>query len=310
MTLYTYPKLTDAKRDVELIRLWISQKSKTTQKTYITISRQFLTFTGKELEEVKLEDILLWLESFQLRGKSQNTINNKLAAIKSLFSFGIKTGYLSANPASMIKTTKAKDALNERILLDTEVKELINSADNERDRLILILLYILGLRISELVGLNWSDFQRGSSRYPQVYPLGRRRAQEQVPLQPTEESVTVTIFGKGHKTRTLLITRTLWSELQQLPSSDKTEAVFLSRFGNRLDRHAIHRLIKKAVEKAGINPHTSAHWLRHAHACHSLNNGAGIDLLMKSLGHSSLAVISRYLHVQPMMCTSKFIDLE
>jgi integrase/recombinase XerD len=285
MTIDIYPKLTDASLDVELIRLWISQKSLTTQKTYITISKQFLTFAGKELEEVKLEDILLWLESFQLRGKSQNTINNKLAAIKSLFSFGVKTGYLRNNPASMIKTIKAKDALNERILLDTEVKELINSASNERDRLILILLYILGLRISELVGLNWSDFQ------------------------PTDESVTVTIFGKGHKTRTLLITHQLWSELKQLPRSDKTQAVFLSRFSNRLDRHAIHRLIKKTVEKAGINPHTSAHWLRHAHACHSLNNGAGIDLLMKSLGHSSLAVTSRYLHVQPSECTSKFIDL-
>jgi integrase/recombinase XerD len=285
MTINTYPKLTNAATDTELIRLWISQKSLTTQKTYITISRQFLTFAGKELQEVKLEDILLWLESFQLRGKSQNTINNKLAAIKSLFSFGVKTGYLANNPASMIKTIKAKDALNERILQADEVKNLINVASNERDRSILILLYILGLRISELVGLNWSDFQ------------------------PTESAIAVTIFGKGHKTRTLLITRTLWSELQQLPRSETTEAVFLSRFGNRLDRHAIHRLIKKAVEKAGINPHTSAHWLRHAHACHSLNNGAGIDLLMKSLGHSSLAVTSRYLHVQPSECTSKFIDL-
>jgi integrase/recombinase XerD len=286
MAINTYPNLTNASTDTELIRLWISQKSLTTQKTYITISRQFLIFAGKQLHEVKLEDILLWLESFQLRGKSQNTINNKLAAIKSLFSFGVKTGYLFANPASMIKTIKAKDALNERILQAEEVKNLINVADLERDRAILILLYILGLRISELVGLNWSDFQ------------------------PTEEAIAVTIFGKGHKTRTLLITRTLWSELKQLPRSEKTEAVFLSRFGNRLDRHAIHRLIKKAVEKAGINPHTSAHWLRHAHACHSLNNGAGIDLLMKSLGHSSLAVTSRYLHVQPSECTSKFIDLD
>jgi integrase/recombinase XerD len=299
MALDTYPKLTNATSDREIVRLWISQKALSTQKTYITISRQFLEFTGKELKEVMLEDILLWLESFQLRGASQNTVNNKLAAIKSLFSFGVKTGYLRANSASMIKTIKAKDALNERILQASEVKNLINVATNERDayalrqlrngyasrnRSILILLYILGLRISELVGLNWSDFQ------------------------PTKESVTVTIFGKGHKTRTLLITHQLWSELQQLPRSDKTEAVFLSRFGNRLDRHAIHRLIKKAVEKAGINPHTSAHWLRHAHACHSLNNGAGIDLLMKSLGHSSLAVTSRYLHVQPSECTSKFID--
>ncbi len=286
MALNTYPNLTNAQNDTELIRLWISQKAKTTQKTYITISRQFLTFAGKGLEEIMLEDILLWLESFQLRQASQNTINNKLGAIKSLFSFGVKTGYLSANPASMVKTPKPKDALNERILEAEEVKELINAAKGDRDRLILILLYILGLRISELVGLNWSDFQ------------------------PTEEEIAVTIFGKGHKTRTLLITHQLWTELKQLPRSDKTEAVFLSRFGNRLDRHAIHRLIKKAVEKAGINPHTSAHWLRHAHACHSLNNGAGIDLLMKSLGHSSLAVTSRYLHVQPSECTSKFIDLD
>ncbi len=286
MVLNTYPNLTDASTDEQIIRFWISQKAKTTQKTYIMVARQFLTFAGKELKEVKLEDILLWLESFQLRGKSQNTINNKLAAIKSLFSFGVKTGYLSANPASMIKTTKAKDALNERILMAEEVKQLINAASSSRDRLILSLLYILGLRISELVGLNWSDFQ------------------------PKEENVTVTIFGKGHKTRTLLITHQLWKQLLLLPRSDQTEAVFLSRLGNRLDRHAIHRLIKKAVEISGINPHTSAHWLRHAHACHSLNNGAGIDLVMKSLGHSSLAVTSRYLHVQPSECTSKFIDLD
>jgi len=98
MNLKTVPKLTDATEDRELIQFWISQKAKTTQKTYLTVVRQFLAFTGKELEEVKLEDLLLWLESFQLRGKSQNTINNKLAAIKSLFSFGVKTGYLAIIP--------------------------------------------------------------------------------------------------------------------------------------------------------------------------------------------------------------------
>ena len=286
MTLDTYPKLTNSVTDTELIRLWISQKSKTTQKTYITISRQFLTFAGKELREIMLEDIMLWLESFQLRKSSQNTINNKLAAIKSLFSFGVKTGYLSHHSANIIKTPSPKDALNERILVEMDVRGLIDAASTQRDRLILKLLYILGLRVSELVGLNWSDFK------------------------PTDQAITVTVFGKGHKTRTLLIGNNLWSELKQLPRSDKTDAVFLSRFGNRLDRHAIHRLIKKAVEKAGINPHTSAHWLRHAHACHSLKNGAGIDLLMKSLGHSSLAVTSRYLHVQPSECTSKFIELD
>jgi integrase/recombinase XerD len=286
MSIDTYPKLTNADRDTEIIRLWISQKALTTQKTYVTVVRQFLTFAGKDLRSVRLEDILLWLESFQLRKSSQNTVNSKLAAIKSLFSFGVKTGYLSANPAALIKTPKAKDALNERILFEMDIKGLIDAASQVRDRIILKLLYILGLRVSELVGLNWSDFRA------------------------SETEAIVTILGKGHKTRTLLIDRSIWNQIQELPKSDRCDAVFLSRFGNRLDRHAIHRLIKAAVEKAGINPHTSAHWLRHAHACHSLKNGAGIDLLMKSLGHSSLAVTSRYLHVQPSECTSKFIDLD
>jgi integrase/recombinase XerD len=60
----------------------------------------------------------------------------------------------------------------------------------ERNRIILKLLYILGLRVSGLVGLNWSDFK------------------------PTSDSITVTVFGKGHKARTLLIGNQLWSELQ------------------------------------------------------------------------------------------------
>jgi integrase/recombinase XerD len=171
-------------------------------------------------------------------------------------------------------------------LVEAEVKKLIEAANPGRDRSLIKLIYFLGLRVSELVGLNWSDFK------------------------PTDGGAVVTVFGKGSKTRVLLMDEHLWAELNQLPRSEKTEAVFLSRFCNRLDRHAIHRLIKKAAERAGINPHTSAHWLRHAHACHSLKHGAGIELLMKSLGHSSLAVTSRYLHVQPDECTSKFIRLD
>ena len=286
MTLTTYPKLTDVTSDRELVRLWISQKSKTTQQTYLMVVQQFLNFTDKELREVRLEDLTLWLESFRLRQASVHTINNKLAAIKSLFSFGVKTGYLEANPAALIKTLKPKDALNERLLVEAEVKQLIEAALPGRDRCLVKLLYCLGLRVSELVGLNWSDFKE------------------------TEEGIIVTVFGKGSKTRSLLLSQPLWAEVQQLKRSEKTEAIFLSRFGNRLDRHAVHRLVKKAAQKAGLNPQTSAHWLRHAHACHSLKNGAGIDLLMKSLGHSSLAVTSRYLHCQPTECTSKFIDLD
>ncbi|MGB5772892.1 MAG: phage integrase N-terminal SAM-like domain-containing protein, partial [Crocosphaera sp.] len=190
MTLKTYPKLTDATTDRELIRLWISFKAKTTTETYIIIAKQFLEFTGKDLRDIKLEDILLWLESYQLREASQNTINNKLAAIKSLFSLAMKTGYLRDNPAALIKTLKAKDALNERILAEEDIKKLNEAAHPGRDRTLLKLVYFLGLRVSEALGLNWSDF--------------RENGQE----------VMVTIFGKGSKTRTLIINQLLWTEIQ------------------------------------------------------------------------------------------------
>ncbi|MDJ0596126.1 MAG: tyrosine-type recombinase/integrase [Pleurocapsa sp. MO_226.B13] len=88
-----------------------------------------------------------------------------------------------------------------------EVKELINAASTERDRLILTLLYILGLRISELVGLNWSDFQS------------------------TGEAIAVTIFGKGHKTRTLLNTSCL------SPKSSKVRMIF------RKEKSAAQRIL-------------------------------------------------------------------
>ena len=87
------------------------------------------------------------------KSSGQNTINNKLAAIKSLFSFGVKTGYLSANPASMIRTTLAKDALNERILQAEEVKQLIDAVANERDRSSLVLKRLL-VSLAELISLG------------------------------------------------------------------------------------------------------------------------------------------------------------
>ncbi|NCR26758.1 MAG: tyrosine-type recombinase/integrase [Microcystis aeruginosa LE13-04] len=287
MNLITYPRLTDATTDAELIRWWLSDKAKTTRKTYLTIARQFLEFAEKPLADIKIEDILLWLESWQLRSANVNTVGNKLAALKSLFGFGLKTGYLATNPTKMIKTPKAKDALNERLLMEDDVKRLIVATEPGRDRTIIKVLYVLGLRVSELIALDRGDFRTADNG-----------------------GAIVTVYGKGSKTRVLAIDRPLWEEIQGLPRGLTTEAVFLSRFGNRLDRHAVHRLIKKAVERAGINPHASAHWLRHAHACHSLKHGAGIDLLMKSLGHSSLTTTTRYLHANPDECTSQFIRLD
>ncbi len=277
--------LTGAADDASLIRMWLSGKRSSTQFLYTRTVEHFLDFVGVSLADVRLEDLTQWMESLFLRGCSQNTIALKVSVVKSLFSYAWKVGYLNLNVTAAVVPPSAVSALHERILQQGEVKKLINAASPGRDRSVLTLIYSTGLRASEALGIDWFD------------------------LKPRSTGGQVTVLGKGGKVRTVLISSSLWEQLQALPRHDSTGAVFVTNRGNRLDRHQLHRIIKAAANRAGVNPHVSTHWLRHAHACHSLENGCDIDVLMRSLGHSSLTVTSKYLHARPEEGSSQFIDI-
>jgi integrase/recombinase XerD len=252
---------------------------------YTRTVRAFLDFVEKPIAELTLDDLTLWAKSLSLRYTS-NSVKLKLSVIKSLFSYAWKVDYLEVNPAKLIPTPSGVDALHERFLEQEEVRKLIAGAREGRDHCLLTLIYSTGLRVSEALGIEWKD------------------------LLPRAQGGQVTVTGKGGKVRTVLIGESLWLSLQSLKGESETEAVFVTSTGNRLDRHRLHRIIKAAAERAGVNPHVSAHWLRHAHACHSLENGCDIDVLMRSLGHSSLTVTSKYLHARPNEGSSQFIELD
>lgn len=284
LTTY-HPPITEVSSDSQVIYLWLSGLSPSTQKTYSRTVNQFLGFVDKPLAKVLLEDFTRWVDFLFLKDYSQNSIALKVSTIKSLFSYSWKIGYLPLNIAKAVKAPSCISALHERILEQPDVKALIEAAKEGRDRSLLTLIYTTGLRATESLSINWRD------------------------LRPRKQGGQVTITGKGGKVRTVLISQNLYQQLADLPRSDKTEAVFTTRFGNRLDRHQLHRIVKKAAIRAGINEHTSTHWLRHAHASHSLENGCDIDVLMRSLGHSSLTITSKYLHARPNEGSSQFIDL-
>ncbi len=91
-----------------------------------------------------------------------------------------------------------------------------------------------------------------------------------------------------------------WKALQGLRGDAGAAApVFVSQKGGRLDETQVHRIVKAATVRAGIVDNVSAHWLRHSHASHALDRGANIALVRDTLGHSSLAVTSRYTHAKP-----------
>ena len=261
-----------------LISMWVHGLSPSTTERYRRTSRRFLAFVNKPLHLVTLADIQGWQQTIvDLSPSSQRTA---IATIKSLLSFGHKIGVLEDNVGLSMRSPKAKDCLNERILSEAEVSAMIGLETNPRNRTILRALYSSGLRVSELCQLKWKDLNaRGGSGQ-------------------------VTVLGKGQKTRTVLLPASVWDELCQLRGDrSASDPVFQSRegdaVGRHLDRTQVYRIVAAAALRAGIQGKVSPHWLRHAHASHSLEHGAPIHLVQATLGHSSIATTSRYLHARP-----------
>lgn len=122
----------------------------------------------------------------------------------------------------------------------------------------------------------------------------------------------VTVFGKGGKTRTVLLAAPIWVEVLRLRGdAGLDEPVFRSRKsdvkGSGLDRSQVYRIVASAAKRAGIEGQVSPHWLRHAHASHSLDRGAPIHLVQTTLGHASVATTSRYLHARPNESSSLYL---
>lgn len=280
-------KVTNASGDRELILIWLGGKSETTQISYNSTVNKFIEFIDKPLVEVKLEDLQLWSRGLKARFKL-TTVANKVLVIKSLFSFAVKTGYLTLNVGSFLKTPKAKETIAERILDIEDVKTLIKyGVKNERDRLMLSLMYGCGLRVSEVINLTWNDLR----------PHG------------DGDGGKATVFGKGSKTRVVLIPDKLWQQIKEFEKYYRVnQYVFISRNHNKMDRSVVHRMIKRACKRVGIDERASAHWLRHSHASHSLEAGCNLRLLQLSLGHASVTTTERYLHISPDAGSSQFID--
>ena len=153
-------QITKAKSDRELILLWLGDKSTPTQVSYRSTVEKFIQFVDKPLSDVKLEDLQLWERGLKARFKD-TTVANKVLVIKSLFSFSVRVGYLTLNVGSFLKTSKVKETIAERILDAADVRGLIKyGVKNERDRLMLSLMYGCGLRVSEVIGLTWNDLKK------------------------------------------------------------------------------------------------------------------------------------------------------
>jgi site-specific recombinase XerD len=267
----------------QLVEMWLFGRSPRTIEVYRHYTHRFLNYVNKPLHLVTLADIHGWQKT--LEGMAPNSQRIAIAAVKSFLKFASNTGVLEVNLGVLMRSPKGKDALTERLLTEAEVAAMFAGETNLRNFLILRLLYLAGLRASELCQLCWKDtLTRG-------------------------ETGQITVFGKGGKTRTILLPATLWTQLQQLRvDASANDAVFRSKNGRPLDRIRIFRIVKSAAQKAGIRGDVSPHWLRHAHASHSLDHGAPLHLTQRTLGHSRIGMTERYLHARPNDSSAMYLS--
>lgn len=266
-----------ASADEQLIEQWIHGLAPQTQQYYRATIEKFLAIVRKPLVEVTLADVQKFATFTNRRSKAASTAVRNLSVVKSLLSFGHALGVLPLNAGALLKSPRPKQALTERILSEQDVMAMIAAEPCDRNRVMLELLYAAGLRVSELCGLKWKD------------------------VKPRGECGQVTVCGKGNKIRTVLIPPEIWQELMALKGyAESKDPVFKSRkFNGHLQRAQVMVIVREAAHRVGIEGNVSPHWLRHSHASHSLERGAPIHLVQKTLGHSSIATTGRYLHANP-----------
>lgn len=267
------------------LQLWLETKvSPHTRRAYQSEIGRFRTALSKPLAWITMADLQSYLQTLGQGSLKPASVNRALTAIKSLLSFGQQTGYLPFNVGAAIKLRPNPDALAQRILEESEVARLIDRAPQGRNQVMLRLLYMSGIRVSELAQLKWRD-------------LATRASGGQI-----------TVFGKGGKTRAILLKPKTWSVLLALRGqADAADPVFRSRKGGHLDVSQIRRIVYAAARRARLPQKVSPHWLRHAHASHALDRSAPIHLVQATLGHASVSTTGRYLHARPTESSSLYL---
>jgi len=287
ITLEILP-LYEQSRDDQLVELWLHGRSRHTQRAYRADVDRFRVRTRKPLGQVTLADLQAYADELEATGTQPATRHRALSAVKSLFHFGHRLGYLTFDTASPLRLPPRQDTLAERILDEDQVQQMLSVERQPRNSAILHLLYAAGLRVSELCGLKWKDLQARS-----------------------DGSGQVTVLGKGAKTRSVLLPASVNRRLVALKPEETTDdhPIFLSRRNRAISQAQVLRIVKVAARKAGINCNVVAHSLRHCHASHSLDHGAPIHLVQQTLGHADLSTTGKYLHARPSDSSSRYLPL-
>lgn len=232
-----------------------------------------------DVREIDTRAIRIFLSSIIGVGEEKSTASRRLSAVRGFTAWLCRCGIIIEDPSLGLKGPKKPEALP-RALSYEQVDKLLtegpeaDSKNFRRDRLVLELMYGAGLRVSELIGLNWDMLE-----------LDERMLR---------------VKGKGDKERLIPIgmpQKKLLEEWRDITCVDDGAPLFLSAKGaERLTVRTVDRIVLRAAARVGLHGVTP-HTLRHSCATHMLENGAPLRIVQEMLGHESIASTQRYLSI-------------
>jgi integrase/recombinase XerD len=249
------------------IELKISKNSQYTIRNYLEANKNLLEFCNKKPDEMTEEDLKYFM-SEKLAEKASTSTIMFLSAIRYAYSNILKKD-ISAN----IKRPK-KEKRIPVVLSKDEVKLLLGSLVNKKSKLMISMLYACGFRVSELINLKVADLD-------------------------FENKVGHIKQAKGKKDRIFNIPEFLSSDLKEQVEKQKQENqefLFTSKKGQLTSRN-LQKIVKTAIQLAGIKKDIHPHTLRHSFATHLLENGVDIRKIQELLGHTDLSTTQIYTHI-------------
>ena len=246
--------------------------------------KDFAAGLGKSPDQLNYEDLKQFLSTLFDLGLSARSQARIISGIKQFFGFLILENLLKIDPSELLEQPKLGRKLPEVLTIE-EIDSLLAAIDlskNEghRNRAMLETLYSCGLRVSELVGLRFSDlfFEEGFIRV-----IGKGNKERLVPVSPQVQK-EIDIYQQHIR-----------NHLNVQKGSENI--VFLNRRGAQLTRVMVFTIIKNLADSIGLKKNISPHTFRHSFATHLIEGGANLRAIQEMLGHESITTTEIYTHL-------------
>ena len=268
-------------KDIEEYELFLKTEKKlgdNTVESYLLDLMSFLKWFNGDVRTTTKEDILNYI-SFLRENLNEKSINRHISSLKSFYLYLLDMNYIKINPLEDISILKVKKTLP-KYLSTEEVDKLLNiklnTAFDYRNKAMLEVIYGTGLRVSELVKLEYSniDFEnsivrvKGKGKKDRIVPLGEIA------------SYYLKIYINDYR--------------KKLLNKNNYNEIFLNNHGKPITRQGFNFILENIRRETGIEKELTPHTLRHSFATHLLEGGADIRSIQEMLGHENISTTNIY----------------